>query len=64
MMKDVGFRIRVQRELREDFLAACKEQDKSAAQVLREYMRLYVEENAGKGDLAKGTENKADLSRK
>ena len=29
-MKDSGFRIRVQRELREQFLAACKAQDKPA----------------------------------
>lgn len=42
-MKDSGFRIRVQRELREQFLAACKAQDKPAAQVLREFMREYVE---------------------
>lgn len=41
-MKDVGLRIRVQRELREQFLAACKAQDKPAAQVLREFMREYV----------------------
>lgn len=43
IMKDSGFRIRVQRELREQFLAACKAQDKPAAQVLREFMRDYVE---------------------
>jgi hypothetical protein len=42
-MKDSGFRIRVQRELREQFLAACKAQDKPAAQVLREFMRDFVE---------------------
>lgn len=41
-MKDVGFRIRVQRELREQFLEACRMQDKPAAQVLREFMREYV----------------------
>jgi len=44
-MKDVGLRIRVQRELREQFLEACKAQDKPAAQVLREFMRTFVEEN-------------------
>ena len=42
-MKDVGLRIRVQRELREQFLEACRAQDKPAAQVLREFMREYVE---------------------
>lgn len=41
-MKDVGLRIRVQRDLREQFLEACRAQDKPAAQVLREFMRDYV----------------------
>jgi hypothetical protein len=41
-MKDVGLRIRVQRDLRERFLEACRAQDKPAAQVLREFMRSYV----------------------
>ncbi|WP_246047797.1 SNF2-related protein [Hankyongella ginsenosidimutans] len=40
--KDAGLRVRVERELREQFLAACREQDKPAAQVLREFMRRYV----------------------
>ncbi len=44
-MKDVGLRIRVQRELREQFLDTCKAQDKPAAQVLREFMREYVADN-------------------
>lgn len=43
-MKDVGLRIRVQRDLREQFLAVCKAQDKPAAQVIREFMRSYVAE--------------------
>lgn len=47
-MKDVGFRIRVQRELRERFLEACKAQDKPAAQVLREFMRAYVEKHVSR----------------
>jgi hypothetical protein len=42
-MKDVGLRIRVQRELREQFLHACKAEDKPASQVLREFMRVYVD---------------------
>ena len=44
-MKDVGLRIRVQRDLRERFLEVCRAQDKPAAQVLREFMRKYVEIN-------------------
>lgn len=38
-------RIRVERELREKFLALCREQDKPAAQVIREFMRRYIAEN-------------------
>ena len=44
-MKDVGLRIRVQRDLREAFLEICRAQDKPAAQVLREFMRAYVLEH-------------------
>ena len=52
MTKDSGFRIRVQRELREKFLEICREQDKPAAQVLREYMREYVAEHEVANDAA------------
>lgn len=45
-MKDVGLRIRIDRELREQFLEACKAEDKPAAQVIREFMRSYVEQRA------------------
>jgi hypothetical protein len=49
-MKDVGLRIRVQRKLREDFLEACRAEDKPAAQVIREFMRDYVHTHEqGKG---------------
>lgn len=41
-MKDVGLRIRIDRDLREQFLQACQAEDKPAAQVLREFMRAYV----------------------
>ena len=44
-MKDVGLRIRVQRDLRERFLRVCQAQDKPAAQVLREFMHAYVEQH-------------------
>lgn len=46
-MKDVGLRIRVQRELRDKFLEACHKQDLPAAQVLREFMRGYVTAASG-----------------
>lgn len=58
-MKDVGLRIRVQRELREQFLEVCRAQDKPAAQVLREFMRGYVAqygEGLPDGDLPDGTD--------
>lgn len=42
-MKDSGLRIRVQRDLRDKFLEVCRTQDKPAAQVIREFMRDYVE---------------------
>jgi hypothetical protein len=41
-MKDVGLRIRVQRDLREQFVNACRMEDKPASQVLREFMRDYA----------------------
>lgn len=44
MTKDVGLRIRVDRDLRESFIAACKADDRPAAQVLRDFMRAYVSE--------------------
>jgi hypothetical protein len=34
--------MRVQRDLRESFVEACRAQDKPAAQVLREFMRQYI----------------------
>jgi hypothetical protein len=44
-MKDSALRIRVQRDLHDRFLEICRSQDKPAAQVLREFMRDYVEEH-------------------
>ena len=43
--KDVGLRIRVERDLRDRFLEICRTQDRPAAQVLREFMREYVRQN-------------------
>lgn len=44
--KDAGLRIRIDRELREAFVVACRAHDKPAAQVLREFMQDYVKQNA------------------
>lgn len=42
-MKDSGLRIRVERQLRQTFLELCREQDRPASQVIREFMREYIE---------------------
>lgn len=60
-MKDAGLRIRVQRELREEFLAVCRAQDKPAAQVLREFMREYVAQHK---PTSKGTDKRRTSTRK
>lgn len=45
MAKDAALRIRLPADLHQEFLAVCRAQDKPAAQVLREYMRSYVQRN-------------------
>lgn len=50
--KDVGLRVRVERELRDDFIQACRDEHRTAAQVLRDFMREYVERSRrGQGEL-------------
>jgi hypothetical protein len=44
-MKDVGLRIRIDRDLREQFVKACQADDKPASQVIREFMREYVRQH-------------------
>ena len=44
-MKSAGFRIRVEPNLRQAFVDVCQANDQSAAQVLRSFMRRYVEES-------------------
>ncbi len=41
-MKDSGMRIRIERDLREKFVEVCKQEDRPAAQVIREFMRAYI----------------------
>lgn len=43
--KDAGFRVRIDKVLREEFVEACRAQDRPAAQVVREFMRHYVDEH-------------------
>lgn len=45
MAKDVGLRIRLERNLRDQFLEACRAEDRPAAQVLREFMRSFITES-------------------
>jgi hypothetical protein len=41
-MKNAGMRIRVEPELRDEFVRLCKHNDTPAAQVLRAFMRDFV----------------------
>jgi hypothetical protein len=43
--KDAGLRLRVEREIRQEFVEVCRAEGKTAAQVLREYMRDYITRN-------------------
>lgn len=42
-MKNAGMRIRVEAELREEFIRLCRHKDMPAAQVLRAFMRDFVQ---------------------
>lgn len=42
-MKNAGMRIRIEEGLRDDFIRLCKERDIPAAQVLRAFMKSFVE---------------------
>ena len=44
-MKDVGMRIRIEPELRSEFVEICKKNDIPAAQVIRNFMRQFVQSN-------------------
>jgi hypothetical protein len=47
MQESSGFRLRVDDQLRREFISACRSQDRAAAQVLREFMREYVAKHYG-----------------
>lgn len=49
MTKSSALRIRVDPELHREFLDICKGLDVPAAQVLRQYMRKFVDENGEDG---------------
>lgn len=44
-IKDAGLRLRVEREIRQEFVEVCRGEGKTAAQVLREYIREYIARN-------------------
>jgi antitoxin component of RelBE/YafQ-DinJ toxin-antitoxin module len=43
MLKDAGLRIRVEKDLREAFVQACKFEGESASNVIRNFMQTYVD---------------------
>lgn len=45
--KDVGIRIRVEKELREAFQGACFAENRQASDVLREFMRAFADQHNG-----------------
>ncbi|PZP99156.1 MAG: plasmid-related protein [Variovorax paradoxus] len=55
--KDCGMRIRVEKELRDAFVSACRAEERNASDVLREFMRSFTQRRAhGQTDLfAQGT---------
>ncbi len=44
MNKSAALRIRIDPDLHQQFLGVCQKQDVPASQVLRQYMRSYVEQ--------------------
>lgn len=58
-LKDSGMRIRVEKELRDAFVQACRAQDRPAADVLRDFMRSFTEKQLqGQAELFAGTNRK------
>ncbi|MDZ7914360.1 MAG: hypothetical protein U5O16_21380 [Rhodococcus sp. (in: high G+C Gram-positive bacteria)] len=59
-IKDSGMRIRVEKDLRDAFVRACRAQDRAAADVLRDFMRTFTEKQRhGQGDLFAGSKRQA-----
>lgn len=45
--KQVGIRIRVEKQLRDEFHSACLAENRRASEVLREFMRVYAQRHVG-----------------
>lgn len=58
MSKEVQMAIKMEPELRDSFHAVAKSQHRPAAQVIRDFMRRYIDENASSAH-AKGTADTA-----
>lgn len=43
--KDVALKIRVEEDLRREFIEVCRSEDMTAAQVVRKFMREYINKN-------------------
>lgn len=52
--KEIAFTIRVESALKDAFLSAAQSQDRTASQLLRDFMRDYVKKH-GQRDLFKGS---------
>jgi hypothetical protein len=64
-MKDAGLRVRVEKELREEFVGTCRLQGTHAAVVLRDFMRAYVaREKGGRQSSLFSAVNRAKKQRK
>ena len=46
MTKSAALRIRIEPSLHQQFISTCKAQELKASQVLRDFMRFYVEQNS------------------
>ena len=52
LLKDSGMRIRVEKDLRDAFVQACRAQNRAAADVLRDFMRAFTDkQQQGQADL-------------
>jgi hypothetical protein len=63
-MKDAGMRIRVEPELRAEFVAVCQSQDIPAAQVIRQFMRGYVQQVRSSANTSEGKKAKKMIGAK
>jgi len=63
MAKDAGLRIRVEKDLRVAFVRACRAADRPAAEVIREFMRQFVEDDEQRAQAKLFPELEASSSR-